>query len=106
MNFKEEAINRLKAMRNKPMYEAEAYCAECCYGLGDLIYPEPEDYAINEAIEALNKQIEKEATVCMRDVICPKCHSIAFEKDRIPKWMNQGYCWRCGQKMKWKTPDE
>lgn len=51
--------------------------------------------------------IAEEASIHLGSVLCPRCNAVAFDvNDEIPKWTNQGYCWCCGQKMKWKTPDE
>ena len=33
-------------------------------------------------------------------VICPVCHAIAFAEDS-PKWLTNGYCFRCGKKLDW-----
>ena len=50
-----EAIKWLKEMQNPMISEAELYCAETCYGLGKMVYPEPEDYVFEEAIQALEE---------------------------------------------------
>ena len=51
----EEAIARLKGMQNKKVDYAEMVCAPgFCSGY-EYVYPEPEDYAIEEAIEALKE---------------------------------------------------
>ena len=51
----EEAIARLKGMQNKKVDYAEMVCAPgFCSGY-EYVYPEPEDYAIEEAVKALKE---------------------------------------------------
>ena len=51
----EEAIEMLRGMQNKKMDYAEMVCAPAfAYGY-QYVYPEPEDYAIEEAIKALEE---------------------------------------------------
>lgn len=51
----DEIITWLKKMQNPMISETELYCAESCYGSGKMVYPDPEDYALDEAINALQK---------------------------------------------------
>ena len=54
----EGTIELLKGMQNKKVDYAELVCAPAfAYGY-EYVYPEPEDYAIEEAIEAL-KEIQQ-----------------------------------------------
>ena len=54
----EEAIEMLRGMQNKKVDYAEMVCAPTfAYGY-QYVYPEPEDYAIEEAISAL-KEIQQ-----------------------------------------------
>ena len=54
----EEAIEMLRGMQNKKVDYAEMVCAPTfAYGY-QYVYPEPEDYAIEEAITAL-KEVQK-----------------------------------------------
>ena len=54
----EEAIEMLRGMQNKVVDYAEMVCAPAfAYGC-KYVYPEPEDYAIEEAIKAL-KEIQQ-----------------------------------------------
>ena len=54
----EEAIEMLRGMQNKKVDYAEMVCAPAfAYGY-EYVYPEPEDYAIEEAIKAL-KEIQQ-----------------------------------------------
>lgn len=54
----EEAIEMLRGMQNKKIDYAEMVCAPAfAYGY-EYVYPEPEDYAIEEAITAL-KEIQQ-----------------------------------------------
>lgn len=51
----EEAIAHLKGMQNKKVDYAEMVCAPgFCSGY-EYVYPEPEDYAIEEAVKALKE---------------------------------------------------
>ena len=51
----EEAIARLKGMQNKKVDYAEMVCAPAFCSGYKYVYPEPEDYAIEEAIKALKE---------------------------------------------------
>lgn len=51
----DEIIHWLKEMQSPAMSEAELYCAGSCYGTGEMAYSSPEDYALDEAINALEK---------------------------------------------------
>lgn len=51
----DEIIHWLKEMQGPAMSEAELYCAGSCYGTGEMAYPSPEDYALDEAINALEQ---------------------------------------------------
>lgn len=46
----------LSEMHGEGDYEANVYCAETCYGLGKWIWIDPEDYGIQMAEEALEKE--------------------------------------------------
>lgn len=53
----QEAIDYLKSMQNNPQDYAEMVCAPAfAYGYR-FVYPGPEDYAIDVAVKALEKQI-------------------------------------------------
>ena len=51
-----EAIKWLRDMQNPMIDEAELYCSEPCYGSLKMVFPEPEDYVFETAINALEKQ--------------------------------------------------
>lgn len=51
----DEAIKFLRNMQNSVVSETELYGATPCCGFGNMVFPEPEDYAIEEAINALVK---------------------------------------------------
>lgn len=57
-----EVIEWLRKMQNPMISEAELYCAETCYGLGKMVYPEPEDYVFETAIQAL-EEIQQYRTI-------------------------------------------
>lgn len=54
----EEAIEMLRGMQNKKVDYAELVCAPAFASGYKYVYPEPEDYAIEEAISAL-KEIQQ-----------------------------------------------
>lgn len=54
----EEAIEMLRGMQNKKVDYAELVCAPAFASGYTYVYPEPEDYAIEEAISAL-KEIQQ-----------------------------------------------
>lgn len=51
----DEIIHWLKEMQSPAISEAELYCVGSCYSQGDKAYPYPEDYALDEAINALEQ---------------------------------------------------
>lgn len=51
----DETIDWLKEMQNPAMSESDLYCAATCYGSGEMVYPDPEDYALDEAINGLEQ---------------------------------------------------
>lgn len=51
----DEIIHWLKEMQSPAISEAELYCAGSCYGQGDKAYLYPEDYVLDEAINALEQ---------------------------------------------------
>lgn len=61
----EEAIKLLRGIQNKKVDYAEMVCAPAFAYVYEYAYPEPEDYAIEEAIKALNEiqQYRKIGTV-------------------------------------------
>ena len=58
----EEAIEFLKGMQNKKIDYAEMVCSPTFAHGHQYVYPEPEDYAIEEAILAL-KEVQKYRTI-------------------------------------------
>lgn len=128
----EKAIELLRGMQNKKVDYAEMVCAPAfAYGY-EYVYPEPEDYAIEEAVKALKeiqqyreigtveecreareKQIPKAPIMKpyyedMPDeeyLCCPTCGDILT--DRIPDDNKNFYfhCLNCGQKFDWREED-
>lgn len=123
----DEVIEMLRAMQNKVVDYAEMVGApDFAYGC-KYVYPEPEDYAIEEAIKALEEiqQYREIGTVeeCREarekqkpkrpiwkpyepdddfgDLTCPLCGE--FLTDRIPFDRKDFYfhCLNCGQKFDW-----
>lgn len=120
----EEAIELLRGIQNKKVDYAEMVCAPAfAYGY-EYVYPEPEDYAIEEAIKALNEiqQYREIGTVeeCREAVekqkpkkprlnykpkffgkatyTCPRCGNCCLEEFANER-QNNRYCWDCGQKI-------
>ena len=126
----EEAIEMLRGMKNKKVDYAEFVCAPAfAYGY-QFVYPEPEDYAIEEAIKALKEvqQYREIGTVeeCQEAVEKQKPKKVQCESDckycdgfiryRIGKcpicgeWYNDkdeyNYCHKCGNKLNWSNENE
>lgn len=53
-----ETVDWLRKMQSPAISEAELYGLEPGYGTGNMVYPEPEDYALEEAINAI-KQLKE-----------------------------------------------
>lgn len=122
----EETIELLKGMQNKKVDYAELVCAPAFASGFKYVYPEPEDYAIEEAIEALKavQQYREIGTVeeCRKAVekqrakepklrykprflgkatyTCPNCGNCRLEEFANERQRNN-YCWDCGQKLDW-----
>lgn len=121
----EEAIEFLKGMQNKKIDYAEMVCAPAfAYGY-EYVYPEPEDYAIEEAItalkevqqyrevgtveecrEAVEKQTQKKCAIdsCPDHTHykCPSCGQIELSiyKHGFPRLGRiTKYCENCGQAL-------
>ena len=121
----EEAIEMLRGMQNKKVDYAELVCAPAfAYGY-QYVYPEPEDYAIEEAIEALKEvqqyreigtveecreAVEKQkAKKCVQDTCpdhthykCPTCGKIQMsEYKRGIRILGRitNFCDNCGQRL-------
>ena len=121
----EEAIEMLRGMQNKKVDYAEIVCAPAfAYGY-EYVYPEPEDYAIEEAIKTLKEigQYREIGTV-------EECRE-AVEKQKLKKpvkdkynhnccpncgWIVSGeggygeefcpHCENCGQAIRWENLGE
>ena len=122
----EEAIEMLRGMQNKKVDYAELVCAPAFASGYKYVYPEPEDYAIEEAIsalkeiqqyreigtveecrEAVEKQKPKEPTVLKQQhsdfYNCPKCGRNLILKCGTDWFGGQHYksCPNCGQAIQW-----
>ena len=121
----EEAIEMLRGMQNKKVDYAEMVCAPAfAYGY-EYVYPEPEDYAIEEAIKAL-KEIQQ-----YREIGTVEDCREAVEKQKLKKpvkdkynhnccpncgWIVSGeggygeefcpHCENCGQAIRWENLGE
>ena len=51
----DRAIRLLRAMQNPTVGVVEVCCAESCHGKVENVYPSPEDYALDEAINGLEQ---------------------------------------------------
>lgn len=125
-----EAIELLRSMQNPKQDYADIVCAPAfCTGFR-FVYPEPEDYAIEEAIKALKEiqqyreigtveecreAVEKQAAERInyetnavfnngfgyyRIGKCPICNSCYNSNDEIK------YCSKCGKKLDWSKENE
>lgn len=122
----EEAIELLRGIQNKKMDYAEMVCAPAFAYRYEYVYPELEDYAIEEAVKALKEvqQYQEIGTVeeCREAVkkqkpkkpdyegdgyddkgelvydtwICPNCDK-KYEVD----YDDYKHCPNCGQAIKW-----
>ena len=119
-----EAIELLRSIQNQKQDYADVVCAPAfCTGFR-FVYPEPEDYAIEEAIEALKEvqQYRKIGTVeeCREAAekqkakkprlnykpkffgkatyTCPGCGNCCLEEFANER-QNNNYCWDCGQRL-------
>lgn len=118
----EESIKMLRGIQNKKVDYAELVCAPAfAYGY-EYVYPEPEDYAIEEAITALKEiqQYREIGTVeeCREAVekqtpkkpvkdkyhhnCCPNCGWIVsgeggYGEEFCP------HCENCGQAIRWEN---
>ena len=124
----EEAIEMLRGMQNKKVDYAELVCAPAFASGYTYVYPEPEDYAIEEAIsalkeiqqyraigtveecrEAVEKQKPKEPTVLKQQhsdfYNCPKCGRNLILKCGTDWFGGQHYksCPNCGQAIQWEN---
>lgn len=102
MNNTENAIELLKSMLPEKVSYANLIGASSCYG-DKYVYEEPEPYALELAISALEKQIPKKPTDIVKNTAgnsggylasCPNCHY------HILVYRNECHCDKCGQKVK------
>lgn len=79
-----EAIELLRSMQNPKQDYADVVCAPAfCTGFR-FVYPEPEDYAIEEAIKALKEiQLYKDNKLCLvpEDVYSRQCSELDTYKE-------------------------
>ena len=127
----EEAIELLRSMQNPKQDYANVVCAPAfCTGFR-FVYPEPEDYAIEEAIKALEEiqQYHKIGTVeeCREAVEkqkpkkcdvtkdnfriyykCPTCNHCLRVEYNHGSWMGKKSknCSKCGQAIQWEESEE
>ena len=124
-----EAIELLRSMQNPKQDFADVVCAPAfCTGFR-FVYPEPEDYAIEEAIKALKEiqQYRKIGTVkeCREAVEKQKPKKIIIEPycptecptcgHELSTSLGDGYykyqtflkrCPNCGQAIQWEESEE
>lgn len=96
----EEAIEFLRNMLPEKISYADLVGANSCYGSGEYVYTDPEPYAIEIAIQALEKQVAmkpqgeyKLDKNKIKTKLCSKCDWILADYDM--------YCSNCGQKIDW-----
>ena len=126
-----EAIELLRSMQNPKQDYADIVCAPAfCTGFR-FVYPEPEDYAIEEAIkalkeiqqyreigtveecwEAVEKQKAKKPIPINYKKYADKIENIEFLEDaylcpNCKTVIRSGsFCGRCGQKLNWNENSE
>ena len=113
----EETIELLKGIQNEKVDYAELVCAPAfAYGY-QYVYPEPEDYAIEEAIEAL-KEVQRYREIgtveeCREAVEKQKAKKpkdglyghgyFACGSCKNPLDGDESYCPQCGQAIRWEN---
>ena len=126
----EEAIELLRSMQNPKQDYANLVCAPAfCTGYR-YVYPEPEDYAIEEAIsalkeiqqyreigtveecrEAVEKQKPKKCDVTKDNFRiyykCPTCNHCLRVEYNHGSWMGKKSknCSKCGQAINWEESE-
>ena len=104
----QDATEMLKSMLPEKISYAELVGAVGCYGGGEYVYSDPEPYAIETAISALEKQIPKKPREHYN-----WCDLSEDEKLETPRWYcescdgaikeNYSYCHDCGQAIDWSV---
>lgn len=109
----EETIELLKGMQNKKVDYAELVCAPAFASGYRYVYPEPEDYAIEEAVKAIKEVMQYREIGTVEE--CRE--AVEKQKPKNPEYINGGisvcrecshklkrcydYCPECGQAIKW-----
>ena len=96
---KRDAIETLKSMLPEKISYAELVGAVGCYGTGGYVYADPEPYAIEMAISALEKQMPKKPD---KDDCCTTCSTYLKDDNDV----EGDYCPECGQAIDWRNEDE
>lgn len=123
-----EAVELLRSMQNPKQDYANIVCAPAfCTGFR-FVYPEPEDYAIEEAIKALNEvqqyreigtveecreavEKQKPKIIRIKDWSPSHCPTCDYE---LSTYLGDGYyknptflgrCPECGQAIQWKESE-
>lgn len=88
-------------------------CWTCRKMISNKIYNELVPYLYfcgpggDEIVNVSQKQVALNVKMSEYDsVICPKCGAIAFTKEDTPSWLTEGCCFRCGQKLNWRSNDK
>ena len=95
MNNRENAIELLKNMLPEEVSYANLIGASSCYG-DKYVYEDPEPYALELAISALEKQIPKKPVRDREYTLCPNCKKVEID------WLDK-YCHGCGQAIDWSV---
>ena len=100
----EEAIEMLRGMQNKKVDYAELVCAPAFASGYTYVYPEPEDYAIEEAISALKEiqQYRKIGTVEDLKSWCSLFGLNGFKE--LEEYKKIGTVEECREAIKKQTP--
>ena len=72
-------------------------------------YPMDYTVALEEAIEALEKQIPKKPIINLWDkwIECPVCNEVLSDDEGLPlgDGIDIDYCWSCGQAIDWRDTE-
>ena|SRR5699024_4703338 len=108
----EEAIEILKNMLPEKIDYADLVGA-VNHASGEYVYADPEPYAIDLAIQALEKQIAKKIVikkeydadldVTFKLCLCPTCGNQIYKYIQDSPILSSTYpcCWKCGQALDW-----
>lgn len=107
----QKAIELIKNILPKKVSYADLVGAYNCYG-DNYVYEEPESYALELAITALEKQTPKKPIVQETDekthykCECGSMHLTIYKRDGLHIGHEAKFCEWCGQAIDWSNPIE